>query len=237
MWTTTVTVLGPQVQIQEMWETECINDPNGKVRIGTCILQDAKTYQDRVVDDYEEYAYNIYYEETTAQPYQAQGTNFTVTALGSDSWSENNLYYTRQEELDKGSCDYTNYTIWIDDPQDKTQQVEVYLSECEVWDHIVVKERVYDQKSWCQCEMTTLVQVGSQSEQGTGLDVQWPNPVVPAGGRTEQSFKGQVTFLGSDYTYTTTTDDIARFHDYMTSQYYIGLNDGKPIKVSKNPDN
>jgi len=234
-WTTTVTVLGPQIQIQETWETECVSNPNGAVRVGTCVLQDAQTYQDRVVDDYEEYAYNIYHEETWDKTYQAQGTEFVATALGMDDWWEENLHYTRVEELDKDSCVYTRYTLWIDDPNNTTQETEVFLAECEVWDHIVVKERIYDQKSWCQCDMTTLVQIGSQSEQGTGLDVVWPSPDVPAGGHTEQAFKGQVTFVGDDHTFTTTTDNLNKYEDYMTSQYYIGLNDGRPIEISKNP--
>ncbi len=145
------------------------------------------------------------------------------------------MHYTRQEELDKDSCEYTTYSVWIDDPKNSTQEIEVYLAECEVWDHNVVKERVYDQKSWCQCDVTTLAEIGQQSEQGTGLDIRWPNSNVPAGGRTEQSFKGQATFLGGDYTYTTTTDDLAQYQDYLMSKYYIGLRDDKPVMVSKNP--
>lgn len=234
-WTTTVTILGPQVQVTEMWETDCTNNPNATVQVSTCIAKDANTYQDKVVDDYEEYAYNIYYEETTDQTYQAQGTEFTTTSLGKDDWWEENLYYIREEELDKGSCEYTNYTVWIDDPQNKSQEIEVYLAECEVWDHIVVKERAYDQKLWCQCDVTTLAEIGQQSEQGTGLDVRWARPNVPPGGRTERAFKGQATFLGGDYTYTTTTDDLSTYQDYLTSQYYIGLKDDKPKTVSKNP--
>lgn len=234
-WTTTVTLFAPQVQPAEMWETDCTNNPSGVVRTETCILKDAGTYQDNVVDDYEEYAYNIYYEETMDQTYQAQGAEFIVTALGGDDWWEGNRHYTRQEELDKDSCAYTNYTLWIDDPQDKTQQAEVYLSECEVWDHVVVKERVYDQKSWCQCDVTTLVEASQQSEQGSGANVRWSDPSVPQGGKAERAFKGQVTFLGDDYTYTTSTDDLARYQDYLTGQYYIGLKDGKPVTVSKNP--
>jgi hypothetical protein len=235
-WTTTVSVLGSQVKIEERWETDCVNDPNGAVRVGTCVSRDAQTYQDKVVDDYEEYAYNIYYEETWDKTYQAQGTEFVVTALGKDDWWEGNLHYVREEELDKGSCDNTNYTIWVNDPQNSSQEVEVYLAECEVWDHVVVQERVYDQKAWCQCDVTTLVEIGKQSEQGTGLNIVWPSPNVPVGGRTERTFQGQATFLGSDYTYTTTTDDLSRYQDYLTSQYYIGLRDGKPVTVSKNPD-
>ena len=100
-----------------------------------------------------------------------------------------------------------------------------------------ITERVYDQKSWCQCEVTTLVEIGQQLEQGTGLDVYWANPVVPSGGQTQRAFKGRVTFLGDDYTYSLSTDDVSRYQDYLTSQYYIGLKDNKPVSVSKNPKN
>jgi hypothetical protein len=234
-WTTTVTVFAPQVKVEEQWEADCTGDVNGTVRVGTCVMKDTDTYQDNVVDDYEEYAYNIYYEEMWDKTYQARGTEFVVTALGDDDWWEGNLHYTLEEELDKDSCQYTNYTLWVDDPQDSSQEAEVYLAECEVWDHVVATERVYDQRSWCQCDVTTLVEMGEQSEQGGGLNVLWPDPNVPAGGSTERAFKGQVTFLGDDYTYTATTDELARYQDYLTGQYYIGLNDGKPVTVSKNP--
>ena len=235
-WTTTVTLYGPQIAVEERWESTCVSDPKANVRAGTCVLRDAKTYQDTVVDDYEEYAYNIYYEETWDQIYQAQGTEFVVTALGSDDWWEGDLHHSRTEELDKASCEYTNYTLWVNDRQNSTQEVEVYLAECEVWDHVVVKERVYDQQAWCLCEVATLVQMGQQSTQGEGLNVSWPNANVPAGGRSEQAFKGQVIFVGDDYTYTTSTDDLNKYQYYLTSQYYIGLRDGNPVTFSKNPD-
>jgi hypothetical protein len=234
-WTTTVVVFSPQIKVDERWEADCIGDANGTVRVGTCVMKDTDTYQDKVVDDYEEYAYDIYYDETWDKTYQAWGTEFVVTALGGDDWWEENLHYTLEEELDRDSCQYTNYTLWVDDPNDTSQEAEVYLAECEVWDHVVVTERMYDQQSWCQCDVTTLGEMGQQSEQGSGTSVRWPNPSVPAGGNTERAFKGQVIFLGDDYTYTTTTDDLAQYQDYLTSQYYIGLNDGKPVTVSKNP--
>lgn len=234
-WTTTTTIFGPQVQVDERWEADCVSQPNGAVRAGTCILKDTDTYQDKVVDDYEEYVYNIYYEELEQTTYQVRGTEFVVTALGRDDWWEDNLHYSRVEELDKDSCEYTDYTVWVDDPQDKTQEIEVYLAECEVWDHIVVEERLYDQKDWCQCDITTLVQLGQQSERGSGFNIRWPSPTVPQGGRAEQAFKGQVTFLGDDYTYTTTTDDLAKYQDYLQDQYYIGIRSGKPSAISKNP--
>jgi hypothetical protein len=235
-WTTTATVLSPQVKIEERWEVDCRGDSNATVRAGSCIQKDTDTYRDTVADDYEEYAYDIYYEETWDKTYETRGTEFVVTTLGSDDWWEGNLHYSREEELDKSACEYTTYTLWVDDPQNSSQEIEVYLAECEVWDHVVVEERVYDQKMWCQCEMTTLIEIGQQSEQGTGTDVDWPNPIVPAGGRVERAFKGQVIFLGDDYSYTTTTDDLSKYLGYLTMQYYIGLREGKPVTVSENPD-
>jgi hypothetical protein len=234
-WTTTVTVFGPQVTTEERWQSDCTATANAVVRTGTCVMKDTTAYQDTVVDEYDEYAYSIYYEEIYDQVYQAQGTEFVPAQLQGDAWWEDNLHYTLQEELDRDSCDYTTYTVWVDDPENTTQEMEVYLSECEVWDHVTVTERVYEQQSWCQCDVTTLVEMGQQSERGTGSNVTWPNPIAPARGRTEQAFKGQVTFLGGDYTYTTTTEDLTRYQDYLTGQYYIGLKDGKPVAVSKNP--
>jgi hypothetical protein len=234
-WTTSTTVIGPQVAVLEKWETECISDPNSSVRTGTCLMKDSDTSREEVRDDYDEYAYNIYFEETWKKTYQAQGTQFLEASLGSDDWWEGNTHYTRVEELDPESCTYTEYTVWVDDPADSSQETEVYLSECEVWDHVVESERIYDQKSWCQCDVTTFAQLGLQSEQGTGPALLWPQPAVPEGGRTEESFSGQVTFLGDDYTYTVTTDDPAQYQDYLTDRYYTGVKNDKPVTVRKNP--
>ena len=235
-WTATVKILGPQATRQERWEADCRAEAQATVQPGTCVLKDTERYDDRVVDDYEEYAYNIYYEETYQKVYEAQGTEFVVTSLGSDDWWEENLHYVLEEELDTGSCQYTEYTTWVDDPDDTAQEMEVYLSECEVWDHVVVYERVYEQANWCACDLITLVEVGQDAEQGSGPSVRWPDPAVPAGGRAERAFQATVTFLGDDYTYTTTTDDPATYQDYLTGQYYIGLDEGQPFRVSKNPN-
>jgi hypothetical protein len=232
-WTTTVTVFNPQVTTEARWETDCTSETNGVVQVGTCVMKQTDAYNDTLVDEYDEYTYNIYYEETYQRLYEASGTQFTVTQLETDDWWQDNLHHTLEEELDKESCQYTNYTIWVDDPQDASQEIEVYLSECEVWDHVTVYERVYEEKAWCQCDVTSLVQAGQQSDQGTGADIRWPDPAVPAGGRSERSFKGQITFLGDDYTYTTTTEDMAEYQDYLNSQYYIGIQDGKAVTVSK----
>jgi hypothetical protein len=234
-WNTSTTVFGPQVSVQEGWEADCINDPNSAVRTGTCLMKDTDTYRDEVRDDYDEYAYDIYFEETWEKTYQAEGTQFLETTLGSDDWWEENTHYTRVEELDQNSCVYTEYTVWVDDPGDASQEIEVYLSECEVWDHVTVTERIYDQGLWCQCDVTSFVELTQQSDQGTGTAVHWPELSLPAGGRMEESFSGQVTFLGSNHTYTVSTDDLDQYRDFLNSQYYIGLRNDRPVTVSKSP--
>lgn len=234
-WTTTVTVLGPQVSTEERWQSDCTSDANAMVRAGTCVLKDTNQYDDTVVDEYEEYAYNIYFEETHTEIYEARGVDFATTQLKTDDWWEGNLHYVLKEELDRASCVLSDYTVWVDDPSNQAQEIEVYLSDCEVWDHVTVYERVYEQRQWCQCDVTTLAQIGAESQTGTGSNVRWPQPFVPQGGQTEQAFKGRVTFLGDDYTYTTTTQDLNQYQDYLTSQYYLGLSEGKPFTVSKNP--
>jgi hypothetical protein len=234
-WTATLTLFGPQVKVEGRWESDCASDPSGAVQVGTCIMKDIETYQDNRIREYEEFAYDIYYEETWQKTYQAQGTEFSETALGKDDWWEENLHYVLVEELDTDSCVYTDYAIWVDDPQDAMQEIEVYLAQCEVWDFVTVYERVYDQKPWCQCNVTTLVELGQQTEHGSGSAIRWPNPNVPPGGHTERSFVGRVTFLGDDYTYTTTTEDTAQYQGYLTDPYYIGIRDGKPVSISKSP--
>jgi hypothetical protein len=234
-YTTTVTVFGPMQALEERWQSECDNDPNCAVRPGTCFLKDTGASHEELVDEYEEYAYNIYYEETYQQVYEAQGIEFAVTSLGGDDWWQDDLHYVLQEELELESCQLSDYTVWVDDPNNATQEIEVYLSDCEVWDHVTVYERVYEQQFWCQVDVTTMVQVDQQSQQGTGYEILWSQVSVPQGGRTEQAFEGQVTFLGDDYTYTVSTTDPAQYQDYVTGEYYIGLDDGKPFTVRKNP--
>jgi hypothetical protein len=234
-WTATTVVYAPQVVAHERWDGDCVNDPNGSVRPGTCVLRDTQAYHDTVIDDYEEYAYNIHHEETWDRLYQAQGTEFVATTLDTDEWWEGRLHYSRVEELDRETCEYTKYTVWVDDRQDSSQEVEVYLSECEVWDHVTVTERTYDQAMWCLCDVTSLVQIGQQVGKGTGTSVVWPEPSLPAGGRTEQHFSGTVTFVGEDHEFTATSEDLDQYLDYLTSRHYIGLDDGRPVAVSKTP--
>ncbi|MFC2029493.1 hypothetical protein ACFLWA_02050 [Chloroflexota bacterium] len=234
-WTSTVSLMGPQVSVEERWERDCINDPIGTVLPRSCIPKETDAHQDVVVDDYEEYAYTIYYEEMWDRIYQARGSEFVQASLGSDDYWEEETHYTRIEELDRDSCEYTQYTVWVDDRQESSQEVEVYLAECEVWDHVTVSEREYEQDQWCGCEKTTLVPLGQDSHQGLGTSVIWPQPDVPTGGNTERSFSGTVTFEGDGYAYTTTTDDVGQYLDYLTNQYYIALRDGKAVSVRNTP--
>jgi hypothetical protein len=235
VYTTTVTVFGPQVSQEEGWESECRTDANCAVLAGTCIQKDTGNAREEWVDEYEEYAYNIYYEETYQEVYEAQGAEFSITSLGSDDWWQDDFHYVLQEELDRDSCQLSDYTIWVDDPDNSTQEIEVYLSDCEVWDHVTVYERVYEQAAWCQVRKTTMIQMGQQTQQGTGQTVRWAQVSMPEGGRTEQAFEGQVTFGGDDYTFTVTTTDPAKYQDYLVGGYYIGLDDGEPFTVRKNP--
>jgi hypothetical protein len=231
-WETTVTVFGPQATLQNLWQTECAASPTSRVRAETCVQAD--TGREQVVGQRDEFAYEIYYEETWSQVYQAQGIEFTVTELGSDDYWEGNRHYTVVEEVKKDTCQLTGYTVWVDNPGNTTQQQEVYLSQCEVWDRVTVSERVYGLR--CQCEVIVEARLGQQAAQGEGATVNWPQPVLPGGGRTQQAFAGRVTFVGADHTITVTTNDLGQYTGYLTDQYYIGLNrKGDPVSVSRNP--
>ena len=234
-WTAGVTVFGPQVAIEQRWQIDCPNSGNTLLQSATCVMRDTSTYQDQPVDDHTEYAYNIYYEETSSQVYEAQGTEFATTSLRSDDHWEGNRHTVTVEELDKESCTQTEYTVWVEDPSNTAQEIEVYLSDCEVWNHVTVTERVYEQAPWCQCQVTTMAGLGQLSDQGTGLSITWPQPTVPTGGHTEQSFSGRVTFVGGDYTYSLTTEDWNQYQGYLTGQYYIGVRNKKPLAVTDNP--
>jgi hypothetical protein len=234
-WTTTATVFGPQAAVQGCWQTNCTADRNCAVRPGTCLVATTTAYDEVPIKEYDELAYNIYWEETGDQVYEAQGADFVTIQLGSDDRWEGDLHYVRREWLKKDTCEYTEYTVWVTDPQDSSQDIEVYLSECEVWDHVTVTRKEYEQGSWCQCETTTQVQIGQQAEQGAGLEVTWPQPIVPQGGRADQSFAGQVVFRGDDYSITVSSKDLAEYQRYLTVQYYIGVRDGKAIQISPNP--
>jgi hypothetical protein len=234
-WTTSVIVFGPQVSVVETWQNQCESRGSAAVRAETCVLRDTDRYRDAVVDEYEEYAYDIYYEETTSQVYEARGTEFVLTQLGADEWWEGNRRYSREEQVDQDSCKLSTYTVWIDDPSDPTQEVETYLAQCQVWDAVTVTERVYEQAPWCQCEVTSLAPMGQVSDQGSGASVRWPGSEVPLGGRAEEQFRGQVTFVADDYRYTVTTDDPDEYQQLVTGQYYIEVRNGQPAGITANP--
>jgi hypothetical protein len=231
-WTTGVTVMGPQLTIQQAWQTDCTNG-GGAVRAETCVSRDTGRWNDQPSDQYDEYAYNIYYDETWQKPYQAEGAEFVTTTLGGDDRIQGSRRYVTQEQLKNDSCQQTEYTVWVDDPQSAQQEIEVYLLECEVWNRVTVYDQVQDQ--WCQCEVTQLVSLGETNNQGTGFDILWPQPVLPSGGRSEQSFSGRVMFVGEDYTFTVTTTDPRQYQEYLSGQYYIAIKDGRPISVSRTP--
>jgi hypothetical protein len=233
-WTAGMVVYGPQVSLRPAFEADC-QKQGWPVQAETCIQKDTGTYNDQEVQKYEEYADNTYFEETWSQVYEAQGTEFVTTSLGGGDRWEGNLHYVWVEKLKQDTCQQTNYTVWVDNAQDRTQQDEVYLFDCEVWNDTTVTERVYDQAAWCQCEVTALAVVSQISSGGKGSEVDWPQADVPAGGRSEESFTGRVTFTGGDYTLTTTTTDPEQYRDWLTSPYYLGIRAGRAVEVTKSP--
>lgn len=108
-------------------------------------------------------------------------------------------------------------------------------AECEVWDHVTLEERIYDQALWCQCGITSFIQLGQSCTQRGGRPIQWPQPAVPEGGRTERAFRGKVISLADDHVYTVTTEEFDQYQDYLMGQYYLGPRNGKPVTVSQNP--
>jgi hypothetical protein len=233
-WTTAVQLYAPQVQTRQTWQTSCTGN-QGIVQQATCVLQPTGQYQDQPSRTYDEYAFNSYYEETSGKVYEAQGTEFVVTLLGGTTREENNQRLVSKEYLKNDTCQQTPYTVWVDDPQDSTQEIEVYLSDCEVWQTVTV----YDSETapWCQCLVTVVVATAQESSQGAGLQVNYPILLVPQGGKSEQSFEGSVTFVGGDgqYTLTQTTSDPAQYEAWLTTPYYLGIRDGRAAKLSKTP--
>jgi hypothetical protein len=193
-------------------------------------------YTELTVDEYDDYAYNIYFEETEGRLYEASGTTFVTTQLNPPtSWQEGDISYYSEEWLDKDTCQYTNYTVWITDPQDSTYEIEVLLSECEVWDHVVVKERVYEVEEYCQTE--TIASLGVQDTemlQGVGAGIEWPQAAAAAGGRLERSFEGSITFRADGTTHTVRVTDPDRYIRYLTVPYYLAVDEeGNVVDLSE----
>lgn len=227
-WTTTVNLLAPGVTITERYRAECEADPQCRVIPGTCQLRErGDTYTEQTVDEYDDYAYSIYYEETEGQIYEAVAQDFVVTQLNAPKdWVEGDRHYFSQEWLDKDTCQYTNYTVWIDDPQDASYEIEVVLSECEVWDHVVVKERIYEEGEYCRTEnLDTLAIQDTLTDRGTGTAIAWPAAIAPAGGDLEQAFEGTVVFRAEGVRRTVEVTDVDTYLRYLTTPYYLGLDD------------
>jgi hypothetical protein len=174
---------------------------------------------ERIVDEYDDYAYNIYYEETEDRLYEAAGDSFVVTQLNEkEDWWEGDLHYFSEEWLDKETCQYTNYTAWITDPEDEDYEIEVVLSECEVWDHVIVKERVSE-------EGGAPAGPDTFTRQGVGTAVEWPAAVAPVNGRLEREFEGVVTFRADGAERTVRVTDVDTYIRYLTIRHYLGLDE------------
>ncbi|MFL7790566.1 MAG: hypothetical protein AB8I69_00375 [Anaerolineae bacterium] len=235
-WQTTVKVLAPQMVRSEGWRSDCESDPDCTVLSGTCQMRPREDkFTETQVDEYDDFAYSIYYEEEEAKIYEASGTDFAVTELNPPKdWVEDDRHYYAEEWLDKETCQYTNYTVWITDPGDATEEIEVVLSECEVWEHVVVKERIYENEEYCQTEIVdTLTVKDTLSENGTGADVSWPQAQVPADGELEHDFRGTIIFRADGVEHTVHTDDENAYVRYVTVPHYLGLNkNGKVVSVT-----
>jgi hypothetical protein len=235
-WQTTVKVLVPQMVRSEGWRSDCESDPDCTVLSSTCQMRPREDkFTENKIDEYDDFAYNIYYEEEEAKIYEASGTDFAVTELNPPKdWVEDDRHYTAEEWLDEETCQYTNYTVWITDPDDATQEVEVVLSECEVWEHVVVKERIYEDEEYCQTEIVdTLTVKDTLTESGTGADVSWPSAQTPDDGELEREFKGTVIFHADDVEHTVHTDNESAYVRYVTVPHYLGLDkNGKVVSVT-----
>ena len=233
-WTTSVQLFAPQVQTRETWQTACTGS-QGIVQQATCVVMPTGKFLSQPSRTYDEYAFNSYYDETQQKTYEAQGMEFVVSDLGGGERVVDNQRLVSKEYLRTDTCQQTEYTIWVDDPLDSTQEVEVYLQDCEVWQNVTVYDS--EQAPWCTCLVTVLVPAAQETSQGAGLQVSYPTLLIPEGGKSEQSFEASVTFSGGDgrYSLTQTTTDPAQYRDWLTTTYYLGLRDGKAVRLSKQP--
>jgi hypothetical protein len=184
-------------------------------------------FTERVVEDYDDFAYDIYYEELTEELYEAAGDSFAVTRLNPDEdrW-EGDLHYISQEWLDNDTCQYTEYTVWITDPEDDEYEIEAVLSDCQVWDHVIVKEKVYEEEEYCDTENADMmVALETLTEQGTGAGVVWGAVVAPSGGELEREFEGTVIFRADGVEHTARVTDEDQYVRYLTVPHYLGVDD------------
>jgi hypothetical protein len=235
-WTASVKLLVPEVVSGEGWRSDCDADSACTVLPATCQVRERRDdFTERTVDEYDDYAYNIYYEETERKLYEASGDGFSVTELNaSEDWVEEDLHYLAEEWLDEGTCQYTEFAVWITDPEDDEYDIEVLLSECEVWDHVVVKERVYEQEEYCQTETAgDLAVQDTLTQRGVGVDVAWPQAVAPAGGELAREFDGVVVFQADSTQHRMSVRDVDEYIRYLTVPHYLGLDEqGRVIAVT-----
>jgi hypothetical protein len=235
-WGTTIQVLAPQIVSGEGWRSDCDASGNCTILAGTCEMQERRdTFTEREIENYDDYAYSIYFEELTQELYEAAGDEFAVTYLNldDDRW-EGERHIVSEEWLDKETCEYTNFTVWITDPDDASDEVEVVLSECEVWDHVVVTEKVYEREEYCQTETVQgLTVLETLSEQGSGMAVDWPTAVTPQGGELQSRFEGVVLFEADGVEHTLTVSDPDAYVRYLTVPQYLGVDDeGRVVRVT-----
>jgi hypothetical protein len=235
-WTANVKLLVPQTVSGEGWRSDCEADTACAVVPGTCqVQQRTDKFTEVTVDEYDDYAYNIYYEEAEKKLYEASGNGFAVTELNpSEDWVEGDRHYVAQEWLDEETCQYTEFAVWITDPDDDEYDIEVLLSECEVWDHVVVKERVYEEDEYCQTETVgSLAVQDTLTQRGTGAGVGWPQASVPANGELEREFDGVVIFRADSTQHRVTVHDVDKYVHYLTVPHYLGLDEeGRVIAVT-----
>ena len=227
-WVTTVKLVVPQVTIEERFRSDCDLDVGCTVIPGTCEVREREDkYTEHTVDDYDDYAYNIYYEEAEDKLYEAAGDSFVVTQLNEkEDWWEENRHYFSEEWLDRETCQYTEYTVWITDPEDEEYEIEVLLAECEVWDHVVVKEAIYEEEEYCQIENVGSMTVqDTLTRQGVGATVEWAETVAPANGRLEREFEGTVIFQANGAERTVKATNVDTYIRYLTVPYYLGLDE------------
>ncbi len=238
-WITTVNALVPSVTVEERERADCEADADCTVIPGTCRMREGESdYTERVVDEYDDYAYSIYYEELEDKLYEASGQRFVVTQLNPPGdWWEGERHYVSEEWLDRETCQYTNYTVWVTDPQDPEYEVEVVLAECEVWDHVVVKERVYQQAEYCRTRNLGTFEVQDTfTSRGDGSVVEWPNPALAEDGKLERAFEGTVVFRADGVRHTVKTDDEDKYVRYLTVPHYLGLDeDGDVVRLTTQP--
>ena len=235
-WATTVQVLAPEIVAGEGWRSACEADGRCTVLVDTCDVREQRDrFTEREVEDYDDFAYSIYFEELERSLYEASGDDFAVTQLNpnEDRW-EGERHTVSEEWLDRETCEHTSFTVWITDPDESSEEVEVVLSECEVWDHVVVTERVYEQGEYCQTESVAgLIVLDTMTDQGSGSGVDWPAAARPEGGELQSKFEGVIIFRADGLEHRVTVTDPDAYARYLTVPHYLGLDeDGNVVRIT-----